>query len=341
LHSNEEEEFQDIGNFLCKSILTEDKDTILRVIPHSNATNITLTPKFEIDAVFGLIDNANAIAGATLGEIYFKKFGMLSKTKLNYNGRKIHEYPHLSIGRIDKRYHIYAVFPHYRGSNDTELHTKFLQKILFPAIQRISDVTVKSKFPLWPSDMPFHTFQKYILSEPHFQVVTVTPIFWDKLIELDDEFRDTELFFLLYFEWPGQKLPIPTVASLETIHNTITSQINPQFCGDYLIDIRASLFAEVKESPELPLAVIWNADEVLQLFQLKDNREAYFRKPRVAVGDEDEEEEILPPVQLDKVRFDQYPLYGTSIFRDVWGKIEHVTDNFFFGYPFFLLLFFP
>jgi hypothetical protein len=357
--------FLDVGSFLTKSIINEDREKILRVILRTNSDCIEFNYDFAVDAVFGIINSGKVFRRSSYLEAFFKpkKISKLSKTKISIRGKKLHKYPHLSIGRVDRKYELFAIFPNYKGTSDFDLRFKYLENIVFPAIETIPNefTGMKSRLPTWPKHLAFEKVYDSILELK--QIITVESIFWEALMKRNNEMAMSDYYFDLYFQWPGTKNAFSSIEEMDVIHSEITKQIDPKYCDHFFIDIRMCLYAEERGEEEnenmeeeeehnnnnnsdksnetidndqgpnndndgddshknrkennrkVPLAVIWNPEEVKKLWKMSGERKNMFmRSP-------DKKDEILEAPEIGKVnKYTEYNLYGTSVFRDVWGE---------------------
>jgi hypothetical protein len=267
--------------------------------------------------MFGLITRAKALEKSSFTELFLKRSKklILSNTKIHWptsKGKRLHEYQYLPIGRVDKRYTLYAIFVNFKGGEaDFNLEQKFLEEVIYKALDKIEDPTVLCEFPARPVQMNWNEFVGKVLEGKH--SITVGPLFWEKLFERNNELKDTPLYFILYFQWAGPKQAFTSEKHLKELHRRFTTEINPEYCSQFFMDLRASLFANLPKEegkPKLYLAVVWNPDEMKKLFSIDESRNYRFQE---------KEGDSIPNLKKCHT-VDEYNIYGTSVFRDVWCK---------------------
>ena len=248
---------------------------------HTGNFNIEFTFHFKFDASFGFIDQPFAFDKSEYAEVYLKKKQpRMHKTKLSIGKKKVHRISNLLFARISKKYMIFAIFPNYIGTSDTELQKIFLEEILYPSLdifrKKYRNTNVLAEFPTWPDDMPFSTFYTDVL-DGHDMVTIHSPLFWRSFWERKEQMENTSLSFKIYFHWAGSKDNFQGIPDLRMKHKKMTDDINPNACETaYHLDLRVSFFAEhildEGRTHKLNLAVIWNPDEIKKLFRMEENR---------------------------------------------------------------------
>ena len=297
---------------------------------HENTSQIEFETEFMIDLVAAIPTCAAAFHKSNHIEIIPKPnlISSLKNTKIELNGKLLHQYNNLLIGNINKSYELWAIFPYSISNHGNPLPKnnnfirKFVEKFYVPASKRMEHLPSQMDIPQINSDITsFNEFyERVLITGKRYSVnSTFMDAFYD--IILQKKSIDEEQWPVLYIQWPGGKQRFQGRANFELLMKNHYNQVDPIYCDNYIIDIRGVLFAKYNENSteekrNIPLSCMWNPDIMIKALHCEKSYEHLWTN-RIQLNQDDL---TIPSLLHTNNGSAEYPCYGTSCWRDIWGK---------------------